>query len=103
MQFSTTRSTIVSVSTALAVAGSGLIGYAAVASGDAVTDRGGEVPTMEAPAYTGDPWEKRFREQFWSTQHVHDSWNKCHIGENVPPRLQRGTDCWSRLMSQTGR
>jgi hypothetical protein len=56
-----------------------------------------------APAYVGDPWEKRYRGQFWADQHIHDSWNKCHIGENVPPRLQQGDDCWSRLRSDTGR
>jgi hypothetical protein len=30
-----------------------------------------------------DPWEKRFRVQFWTGQHVHDSWNPCHLGENA--------------------
>ncbi len=56
----------------------------------------------QAPQYAGDPWERRYRHQFWADQHIHDSWNKCHIGENVPKRLQRGEDCWSRL-PQTGR
>ena len=103
MQVRTARSAIASMSTALAVAGAGLVGYATVASGDVDSDRGGVVPAMEAPSYVGDPWEKRFREQFWSAQHIHDSWNKCHIGENVPKRLQRGDDCWSRLPGHTGR
>ena len=102
MQFSTTRSKVVSVSAALVVATAGILGGAAAAD-DVVIDPAGEVPAMEAQAYSGDPWEKRFREQFWSTQHIHDSWNKCHIGESVPPQLQRGTDCWSRLPGHTGR
>lgn len=52
----------------------------------------------QAQAYVGDPWEKRFRAQFWQTQHIHDSWNPCHIGENVPKRLQgSGPHCWDRL------
>jgi hypothetical protein len=42
--------------------------------------------------YVGDPWEKRYRAQFWSTQHIHDSWNRCHLGENAPrPRGCDGT------------
>ena len=44
-------------------------------------------------AYEGDPWEARFREQFWSSQHIHDSWNRCHLGENVPSSLQQGPGC----------
>lgn len=103
MQFSTTRSTVVSVSAALVVATAGIVGGAAGATNDVVIDPAGDVPAMEAPAYTGDPWEKRFREQFWSTQHIHDSWNKCHIGEEVPQRLQRETDCWSRVPGHTDR
>jgi hypothetical protein len=60
--------------------------------------------TERAPAYVGGTWEARFRDQFWQNQHIHDSWNPCHIGENVPKELQgSGPDCWSRLKSQTGR
>ena len=103
MQVRTARSAIASLGTALAVAGAGFVGYAAAASVDVESDRSGVVPALEAPSYVGDPWEKRFRDQFWSTQHIHDSWNKCHIGENVPERLQRGTDCWSRLPGHTDR
>ena len=52
----------------------------------------------QAQAYVGDPWEKRYRAQFWQTQHIHDSWNPSHIGENVPKRLQgHGPHCWDRL------
>lgn len=65
---------------------------------------GSDSVVERAPAYVGDPWEKRFREQFWAGQHIHDSWNPCHIGENVPKALQgRGPACWSRLRSHTGR
>lgn len=78
------------------------------------TDAQGESPAGQArergsvveraPAYVGDPWEKRFREQFWTDQHVHDSWNPCHVGENVPKARQgSGPACWSRLRSHTGR
>lgn len=93
MQISTARSTVASVSAALVVAGAGLVGFTAAASDGVVSDRGGEVPTMEAPTYAGDPWEKRFRDQFWSEQHIHDSWNRCHLGENVPRRLQQDPGC----------
>lgn len=52
----------------------------------------------QARAYAGDPWEQRYRDQFWLSQHIHDSWNPCHIGENVPKRLQgSGPHCWDRL------
>ena len=58
----------------------------------------------KAPLYVGDPWEKRFRDQFWADQHIHDSWNPCHIGENVPKRLQgSGPECWSRLPARPAR
>ena len=60
--------------------------------------------TERATEYVGDPWEKRYRNQFWKTQHIHDSWNPCHIGENVPKALQgSGPDCWSRLPGHSGR
>lgn len=103
MQVRTAQMRIATVGTAVAVAGAGLVGYAAVASG-VDNDKDGVVPVMEAPSYVGDPWEKRYRDQFWSTQHIHDSWNPCHIGENVPKRLQgSGPDCWSRLPGHTDR
>jgi len=92
MQVSTVRNTVVSVTTALLVAAAGVVGVAA-ASGSTGSDPVGEVPTMEAPAYEGDPWEKRFRDQFWADQHIHDSWNRCHLGENVPRKLQQGPGC----------
>jgi hypothetical protein len=43
-----------------------------------------EVLARKGAIYEGDPWEARFREQFWSSQHIHDSWNRCHLGENAP-------------------
>ena len=52
-----------------------------------------EVLARKSAIYAGDPWEARFREQFWSTQHIHDSWNRCHLGENVPSALQQGPGC----------
>jgi hypothetical protein len=52
---------------------------------------------QQAQQYVGDPWEKRYRAQFWSTQHIHDSWNRCHLGENAPrPRGCDGTSLTPR-------
>ena len=73
------------------------------ARGDTPVEPAGNSVVERAPQYVGDPWEKRYHDQFWAGQHIHDSWNKCHIGENVPRRPQPGEDCWSRLRSQTGR
>lgn len=92
MKISTVRNTAVTVSASLLVAAAGLVGAAVAVTGD-VPDRDRDIPALEAPAYAGDPWESRFREQFWSSQHIHDSWNRCHLGENVPRRLQRGPGC----------
>ena len=92
MQITTVRNTVVSVTAALVVAGAGASASPRRRATPGQT-RSGEVPTMEAPAYEGDPWEKRFRAQFWSDQHIHDSWNRCHLGENVPRRLQQGPGC----------
>ena len=52
-----------------------------------------EVLARKGAVYEGDPWEARFREQFWSSQHIHDSWNRCNLGENVPKALQQGPGC----------
>ena len=107
MQNSSTRKTFVAVAAAVVLGAGGLVGC-----GEATADRApvksantlqkeaeilarkAEVyAKTQAKAYGGDPWEKRFREQFWSTQHIHDSWNRCHLGENVPPQLQSGPGC----------
>ena len=47
----------------------------------------------QAQPYVGDPWERRYRAQFWADQHVHDSWNRCHRGENVPRSLLEAPGC----------
>jgi hypothetical protein len=74
----------------------------AVTPADGAADPGKSVDQLQMEAedlvrksavYEGDPWEARFREQFWSTQHIHDSWNRCHLGENVPSYLQQGPGC----------
>ena len=39
----------------------------------------------QAAPYRGHPLENRLRTAFWSEQHIHDSWNRCHLGENAPP------------------
>ena len=104
---STTPAPVVAV--ALAVATAILSGCGSAGSGDSganARDRSDDPTkvTDRAPAYVGGTWEARYRDQFWKHQHIHDSWNPCHIGENVPKELQgSGPACWSRLKSQTGR
>jgi hypothetical protein len=96
--------TIATVAAAAAL-GAALVGCAPAASDDG-GGTGREVTQLqeEAEQYVGDPWEQRYRAQFWKSQHIHDSWNPCHIGENVPKRLQgSGPDCWSRLPGHTVR
>jgi hypothetical protein len=91
---------------AATVLAAGLVTATVAASAESSTqapENGAQQIVERAVAYEGDPWEKRFREQFWKTQHIHDSWNRCHLGENVPKRLQRGTDCFPTLSSHTGR
>ncbi|MGH3347020.1 MAG: hypothetical protein ACRDO4_08555 [Nocardioides sp.] len=108
MQNTSARKTLVAVAATVVIGTGGLVGC-----GEATADRGAPVKSSDtlqmeaevlyqkaqayakaqAQGYTGDPWEKRFREQFWSTQHIHDSWNRCHLGENVPPQLQSGPGC----------
>jgi len=106
MQNTSTRKTLVAVAASVVIGASGLVGC-----GETNPERAAEVKSaatvqMEAEilfrkaqvyasaqGYAGDPWEKRFREQFWSSQHIHDSWNRCHLGENVPPQLQSGPGC----------
>lgn len=58
----------------------------------------------QAREYLGDPWEHRYRDQLLASQHLHDSWNPCHLGENVPKSmLGHGLHCYSRLVPHTGR
>jgi hypothetical protein len=101
----TTSAPIVAV--ALGLAAVVLSSCGSAGSGDdAAPDRSHDPAsvTERAPAYVGGTWEARFRDQFWQNQHIHDSWNPCHIGENVPKELQgSGPACWARLKSQTGR
>ena len=75
--------------------GAALIGCAPAASGEPERVIQREVQQLETQAqqYVGDPWEKRFRAQFWSDQHIHDSWNRCHLGENVSRSLRRTPGC----------
>ena len=62
-----------------------LVGCAPAASDEGRgTDREVTQLQEEAEQYVGDPWEQRYRAQFWRTQHIHDSWNRCHLGENAP-------------------
>jgi hypothetical protein len=75
---------------AAAVLGAALVGCGAPAVSDGgsgaepVIQRDVEQLETRAQQYAGDPWEKRFRAQFWADQHVHDAWNRCHLGENAP-------------------
>jgi len=105
MQNTSTKKTLVAVAAAMVLGAGGLVGCGeasadqAVVKSPATLQKEAEVLFQKAQvyakaqAYAGDPWEKRFREQFWSTQHIHDSWNRCHLGENVPPLLQSGPGC----------
>ena len=94
MQFTAAAHNVTTLAAA-AVLGAALVGCAPAASDggpERVIQR--EVQQLEdrAQQYAGDPWEKRFRNQFWSDQHIHDSWNRCHLGENAPrPRGCDGT------------
>jgi hypothetical protein len=57
----------------------------------------GDRIVRQARAYVGDPREQRYRDQFWQNQHIHDSWNRCHLGENAPrPRGCDGTSLTPR-------
>ena len=98
MQFTSATRSVVTITVSVVLGGT-LVGCASVAAEDAPTRSERNVQqdadrfAREAATYAGDPWEKRFREQFWSTQHIHDSWNRCHLGENVPKSLQQGPGC----------
>jgi hypothetical protein len=92
---SSTISIITATTTAIALSAVALVSSGvAQAAADRTGDRATDTPRI---TYVGDPWEQRVRDQFWKSQHVHDSWNRCHLGENVPVRLQRGTDCFPSL------
>jgi hypothetical protein len=92
-----------SVSTVAAsvVLGAGLVGCTGAAAEQAPSERTVQQDVdqlvRDAETYVGDPWEKRFRDQFWNSQHIHDSWNRCHLGENAPrPRGCDGTSLTPR-------
>ena len=81
---------------AATVLAAGLVTATVAASAESSTqapENGAQQIVERAVAYEGDPWEKRFREQFWKTQHIHDSWNRCHVGENVSNELRRLSGC----------
>lgn len=76
---STTISTVVGAALgALVLTSCGSTQASDVSQGRADTGR----ISKEAVVYAGDPWEKRIQKAFWSGHHVHDSWNRCHVGEN---------------------
>ena len=54
---------------------------------------GGDAVVKQAEEYVGDPWEARFRREFWREQHIHDSWNRCHLGEYVSELLRELSGC----------
>lgn len=94
MHITSATHTITSLA-AVAALGATLVGCAPAASdggsgAERVIQRGVEQLETRAQQFVGDPWEKRFRQQFWSDQHIHDSWNHCHLGENAP--RPRGCD-----------
>jgi hypothetical protein len=79
------------------------------AAGSAETPAHGSPPladrqARQAQEYVGDPWERRLRDEFLAREHIHDSWNPCHFGENVPASMQdQGPHCYDRLRSHTER
>ncbi len=95
------------VSVALALAGTLLAGCGTAS--DAADDPPPGEPvgnpiTAQAAAYVGDAWEVTWRKLFISRTHVHDSWNPCHLGEDVPKSMKgHGPHCYDRLRSQTAR
>lgn len=84
----TAKHTITTLAAAAALGAALAAGAPAVSNGPTVEQRDAqrqvEQLVDEARQYAGDPWEKRFRAQFWADQHIHDSWNRCHLGENAP-------------------
>ena len=82
MRTTSTITTVTAFAAAVLVGLGAPTGVAADASPDreAAADR----LVRQAQNYVGDPWEQRFRDQFWARQHIHDSWNRCHLGENAP-------------------
>ncbi len=99
---STTSTTMSSLVLVLVLGASVLSGCGSDARGEAPPGPATDTVVERAPNYLGDPADQRFRDQFWG-DHVHDSWNKCHIGEGVAHKPQPGEDCWSRLKAQTER
>lgn len=57
-----------------------------------VLARKGEI-YQDKITYEGDPWEERFRDRFWARQHAHDSWNRCHLAEDIPTYVQHRPGC----------
>jgi len=84
----TSAHTVTTLAAAAALGAALAAGAPAVSSepdgAERVVQRQVEQLEQEARQYAGDPWEKRFRAQFWQQQHIHDSWNRCHLGENAP-------------------
>ena len=82
-----TKATITTTVTAFAAAAV-LVGFGAptgvAADGSPDREATADRLVQQAQSYVGDPWEQRFRDQFWARQHIHDSWNRCHLGENAP-------------------
>ena len=86
MQITSAVRSVSTIATSV-VLGASLVGCAGAAAEQAPSERNSQQVdelVRDAETYAGDPWEKRFRDQFWSSQHFHDSWNRCHLGENAP-------------------
>jgi hypothetical protein len=93
MQFTSASRSIITIAASVILGGS-LVGCAGAAAEQAPSERS---VVRDAATYVGDPWEKRYRNQFWKSQHIHDSWNRCHLGENAPrPRGCDGTSLTPR-------
>jgi hypothetical protein len=71
----------------------------ALAVGSAVLAACGTADSAETPAQGSPAGADRP-----TGQHVHDSWNPCHLGENVPTSMEdQGPHCYDRLRPATGR
>jgi hypothetical protein len=95
MKYSTSIHRSVTATVGMVFFGAVLASCGQTASGDRALQPAERAGTLaeQAEPYVGDPWEARFRKAFWSEQHIHDSWNRCHLGENVSEELRELSGC----------
>jgi hypothetical protein len=95
MKYSKSIDRSVAATVGMVFLGAVLASCGQTASGDGALEPPERAGTLakQAEPYVGDPWEQRFRKAFWSEQHIHDSWNRCHLGENVSDALRNAPGC----------